>query len=413
MQARLRETLAAHMEVIRGLEPLLPEVERLAAWGTQCLRAGGRILWMGNGGSAADCQHLAAELVGRFERDRPGLASIALTTDTSILTSVGNDLGFERIFARQVEALGRPGDLLIGLSTSGKSRNVLAALEVGRGLGLRCAGLSGGSGGRPGCGDRAVPDGPLRQYRPHPGGPHPHRAHGLRSGGDGPDRRADRPLTAARPRSPSMFQSLQSVVEALRGGLDRRRVLVVGDVMLDRYLWGRVSRISPEAPVPVLHLERETDVAGGAANVARNLAGLGVQVALAGVTGDDPARAVLLGLLAADGIDTADLAVAADRGTVTKTRVIGNHQQMIRIDAERAEPLTALDRERLIAAVTARLPGLDALLLSDYAKGVLGPETCTALIAAARANRVPVLVDPKGRDFTRYAGRDPHYPQPR
>jgi D-sedoheptulose 7-phosphate isomerase len=103
---------------------------------------------MGNGGSAADCQHLAAELVGRFERDRPGLASIALTTDTSILTSVGNDLGFERIFARQVEALGRPGDLLIGLSTSGNSRNVLAALEVGRGMGLRCAGLSGGSGGR-------------------------------------------------------------------------------------------------------------------------------------------------------------------------------------------------------------------------------------------------------------------------
>ena len=136
-----------------------------------------------------------------------------------------------------------------------------------------------------------------------------------------------------------MFQSLQSVVEALRGGLDRRRVLVVGDVMLDRYLWGRVSRISPEAPVPVLHLERETDVAGGAANVARNLAGLGVQVALAGVTGDDAARAALLGLLAADGIDTTDLAIAADRGTVTKTRVIGNHQQMIRIDAERAEPL--------------------------------------------------------------------------
>jgi D-sedoheptulose 7-phosphate isomerase len=148
MQARLRATLVAHLEIIRGLEPLLQEVERLAAWGTQCLRGGGRILWMGNGGSAADCQHLAAELVGRFERDRPGLASIALTTDTSILTSVGNDLGFERIFARQVEALGRPGDLLIGLSTSGNSRNVLAALEVGRGLGLRCAGLCGGSGGR-------------------------------------------------------------------------------------------------------------------------------------------------------------------------------------------------------------------------------------------------------------------------
>jgi D-sedoheptulose 7-phosphate isomerase len=148
MQTRLRETLAAHLEVVRGLEPLLPQVERLSDLAVQCLQASGRIFWIGNGGSAADCQHLAAELVGRFERDRPGLASIALTTDTSILTSVGNDYGFERIFARQVEALCRPGDLVIGLSTSGNSRNVLAALEVAAGLGTFRAGLSGGTGGR-------------------------------------------------------------------------------------------------------------------------------------------------------------------------------------------------------------------------------------------------------------------------
>ena len=148
MQNRLRETLDAHQAVIRGIEPLLPMVERLAEHATDCLRAGGRILWMGNGGSAADCQHLAAELVGCFERKRKGLASIALTTDTSILTSVGNDLGFERIFARQVEALCRPQDLLIGLSTSGNSRNVLAALEVAAGIGCLRAGLAGGSGGQ-------------------------------------------------------------------------------------------------------------------------------------------------------------------------------------------------------------------------------------------------------------------------
>jgi len=148
MQTRLRETLAAHLEVIRGLDAMLPEVERLADRATLCLRSGGRIFWMGNGGSAADCQHLAAELVGRFERDRPGLASIALTTDTSILTSVGNDYGFERIFARQVEALCGPADLLIGLSTSGNSRNVLAALDAAAPRGTFRVGLSGGSGGQ-------------------------------------------------------------------------------------------------------------------------------------------------------------------------------------------------------------------------------------------------------------------------
>jgi D-beta-D-heptose 7-phosphate kinase/D-beta-D-heptose 1-phosphate adenosyltransferase len=201
-----------------------------------------------------------------------------------------------------------------------------------------------------------------------------------------------------------MFQSLHSVVQALGDPPAQRRILVVGDIMLDRYLWGQVSRISPEAPVPVLHLERETEVAGGAANVARNLAGLGVEVSLAGVTGDDPARGALLGLLAADGIDTTDILIAADRGTVTKTRVIGNHQQMLRIDRERSAPLTEADRARLLAAVIRRMSGLDALLLSDYAKGVLGPEICTALIGAARSHRVPVLVDPKGKDFARYTG---------
>jgi D-sedoheptulose 7-phosphate isomerase len=148
IQTRLRKTLAAHLDVVRGLEPLLPEIEGLADRAAACLRAGGRIFWMGNGGSAADCQHLAAELVGRFERDRGGLAAIALTTDTSILTSVGNDLGFERIFARQVEALCRQDDLLIALSTSGNSRNVLVALEVAAGLGTFRAGLSGSTGGQ-------------------------------------------------------------------------------------------------------------------------------------------------------------------------------------------------------------------------------------------------------------------------
>lgn len=99
---------------------------------TSCLKSGNKILWCGNGGSAADSQHLAAELVGRFKFNRPALASLALTTDTSILTALGNDFGFETIFARQVEALGKPGDVLIGISTSGNSGNVFNALETAK-----------------------------------------------------------------------------------------------------------------------------------------------------------------------------------------------------------------------------------------------------------------------------------------
>lgn len=111
-----------------------------------CLKGGGKILLAGNGGSAADAQHIAAELVGRFAFDRPGLPAIALTTDTSILTAVGNDYGFDRIFDRQVQALGRKGDLFIAYSTSGSSKNIVQALDVARAQGLVTIGLTGAMG---------------------------------------------------------------------------------------------------------------------------------------------------------------------------------------------------------------------------------------------------------------------------
>ena len=114
------------------------------------LKGGGKLLVFGNGGSAADAQHVAAELVGRFERERPGMAAIALTTDASVLTSVANDYAFERVFARQVEALGRTGDVALGITTSGASPNVVAALETARGLGLQTIALTGGDGGAAG-----------------------------------------------------------------------------------------------------------------------------------------------------------------------------------------------------------------------------------------------------------------------
>jgi D-sedoheptulose 7-phosphate isomerase len=147
MPPTIEQSLAAHIDVIRGLGALAPEIERFADLAWDSLAGGGRVFFMGNGGSAADSQHLAAELVGRFERERSGLAAIALTTDSSILTSVANDYGFESVFARQVEALCRAGDLLVGLSTSGNSPNVLRAMERAAVLGVQRVGLTGGSGG--------------------------------------------------------------------------------------------------------------------------------------------------------------------------------------------------------------------------------------------------------------------------
>jgi D-sedoheptulose 7-phosphate isomerase len=144
IHATLDETIALH-ERLRGSDarPIVDAAEAIVT----SLRRGGKLLVFGNGGSAADAQHLAAEFVGRFAREREAFAAVALTTDTSVLTSVSNDYAFERVFARQVEALGREGDVALGISTSGQSQNVVAALETGRSRGLRTIALTGGDGG--------------------------------------------------------------------------------------------------------------------------------------------------------------------------------------------------------------------------------------------------------------------------
>jgi D-sedoheptulose 7-phosphate isomerase len=141
-------TLEEHLQVVRQLASSLALLEQVAARMYSSLSSGGKVLWFGNGGSAADSQHLAAELVGRFRRERRGMASIALTTDTSALTSIGNDYGFESIFARQIEALCAPGDIAVGISTSGNSPNVCTALVKARELGAFTFAMTGATGGK-------------------------------------------------------------------------------------------------------------------------------------------------------------------------------------------------------------------------------------------------------------------------
>ncbi|MFZ0688601.1 MAG: D-sedoheptulose 7-phosphate isomerase [Acidobacteriaceae bacterium] len=141
------QTIEEHIRVIEALHSQRPVLERIAAQMCHTILNGRKILWCGNGGSAADSQHLAAELVGRFLLERRGLPSIALTTDTSILTAIGNDYGYEHVFRRQVEALGVAGDLIVGLSTSGNSKNVVNALKTARELGLFTVAFTGQSGG--------------------------------------------------------------------------------------------------------------------------------------------------------------------------------------------------------------------------------------------------------------------------
>jgi D-sedoheptulose 7-phosphate isomerase len=143
----IASSLQEHLTMAQALHNRIPEIEQLAVRLCHTLQHGGKILWMGNGGSAADCQHLAAELVGRFRHERRPLASIALTTDTSILTAVGNDYGFETIFLRQILALCQPQDAVVGISTSGNSPNVASALRAAKEIGAFTALLTGRDGG--------------------------------------------------------------------------------------------------------------------------------------------------------------------------------------------------------------------------------------------------------------------------
>ncbi|OWT70256.1 MULTISPECIES: D-glycero-beta-D-manno-heptose-7-phosphate kinase [unclassified Achromobacter] len=177
------------------------------------------------------------------------------------------------------------------------------------------------------------------------------------------------------------------------------RILVIGDVMLDRYWFGEVERISPEAPVPVVRVARREDRLGGAANVARNIVALGAQATLVGIVGSDEAGQCIQRLAGEAGIEAA---LVADAGlpTTLKMRVLGRQQQLLRVDFEEHPGAAALDG--IDAEVASHLAGHDVVVLSDYAKGTL--TRVESLIAAARAAGVPVLVDPKGDNYTPYHG---------
>ena len=200
-----------------------------------------------------------------------------------------------------------------------------------------------------------------------------------------------------------MIEQLHEVIGDIEHEWANQRLLVVGDVMLDTYIWGEVGRISPEAPVPVVRAIDRSHRPGGAANVAMNLARLGAQTVLAGFTGSDENEKLLAESLRANGI--APIFVACDGfPTITKQRILSGQQQMLRLDSERMGARSPGDYERLVSRVLDELPGCHAVVLSDYAKGTLTPEVCQAIIPAARKLDIPVLVDPKSADFSRYRG---------
>jgi D-beta-D-heptose 7-phosphate kinase/D-beta-D-heptose 1-phosphate adenosyltransferase len=193
-------------------------------------------------------------------------------------------------------------------------------------------------------------------------------------------------------------------LEKLVLNLGRPRVLIVGDLILDQYLSGDVTRISPEAPIPILTARRSEDRLGGACNVAANLVAMQAEVDIVGVLGEDGWGRALRDLLAEQGIDTGGCVLDRTRPTIQKTRLMSGSQQMLRVDHEDARPVHGEALAALLKLLPERVRRAQAVVLSDYGKGVLTPEVIRCAIEAARAAGIPVLVDPKGDDYTRYRG---------
>ncbi len=196
--------------------------------------------------------------------------------------------------------------------------------------------------------------------------------------------------------------NLGDMVEDLKSA----HVLCIGDIMLDSFVYGTVNRISPEAPIPILSVERETKMVGGAGNVVRNVAALGGIAHLSTVIGDDAAGETIKALLNADGVATPGIMTAKNRTTAIKTRFLAGNHQLLRTDQEILDPIDDATIEQIITKAKSAMESCGSVVISDYGKGVLLPKVIAGIIEAAKASHKPVIIDPKGTDFSRYRGAD-------
>lgn len=197
---------------------------------------------------------------------------------------------------------------------------------------------------------------------------------------------------------------LLNKLRALPPHLKPPKILIIGDLMIDQYVWGEANRLSPEAPVPIVNVSKESSTLGGAGNVAQNLLSFGAEVIVAGLIGEDAAGQELLKVLAAENADTSGIVVDRNRPTTIKTRIIAGSHQIVRIDREVNEPISKANEEELFNKIKPHFTTSDLVLFSDYNKGVLSPSLCKRVIDHCKPLNKKVIVDPKGLDFAKYKG---------
>lgn len=193
-------------------------------------------------------------------------------------------------------------------------------------------------------------------------------------------------------------------VRCLPTDLKPPKILIIGDLMIDQYIWGDANRLSPEAPVPIVNVQKESNTLGGAGNVAQNLLSFGAEVIVAGLIGEDAAGKELLKVLADENADTRGIVIDTKRPTTIKTRIIAGSHQIVRIDREVNETISKTCEDELFNRITGDLEDVDIVLFSDYNKGVLSPSLCQRIIVYCNAINKKVIVDPKGLNFAKYKG---------
>jgi rfaE bifunctional protein kinase chain/domain len=198
--------------------------------------------------------------------------------------------------------------------------------------------------------------------------------------------------------------NLKSKVIELQSAAKRPSVLVIGDLMVDHYVWGTATRLSPEAPVPIVNVKKETTTLGGAGNVVQNLVALGAHVAVAGVVGNDASGRELISILEQEGVKTNAIIRDRLRPTTVKTRVLAGSHQLVRVDREVTDPVSAEVEEELMLALKANIEGADIVIFSDYNKGLFAPELTQRMISIATAHQKKVVIDPKGLNYGKYKG---------
>ncbi|MGW4368105.1 PfkB family carbohydrate kinase [Nocardia takedensis] len=384
MSALLPARVAAVNAAFDGTSSL----EQARGWGHRLidlLNRGGRVLVVGNGGSAAQAQHLAAELVGRFEAERRPLPALALTADTATLTAVGNDYGYEQVFARQVRAHARAGDVLLVISTSGASANVVAAAVAARESGVTVWGLSG------------VLDSPLARVCDEmvvtPAAAtstiqecHLIAVHEMCAA-------IDEGLTGAGTSADSGDGGLPEVPTAAGTAWSSRpgrRLVVVGDVLADCDWVGEVTGVSPDAPVPILAVGAQHWRPGGAGLAALHAAGVGWQVTLVTALGCDEHAVRIGGELAAAGVRVVSVGTTA--ATPVKMRMRARGRTLLRVDD--TGPVVAVGDPTDSARHA--LDSAEGIVVADYGRGITANPSMRDLLAAA-ARRVPVVWDPHRR----------------